>query len=77
MKKIDLCPGLGYLDPEHFGFEMVWDEETILRKGFEWEDFQFLVDFRLKDQEWEAWMAGEKWSDNFRTHFPKQRITVF
>jgi hypothetical protein len=54
-----------------------WKSEMILRKGLEWEDFQFLAHSRPKDQEWEAWMANEKWTDRFRVPFPRQIIDVF
>jgi hypothetical protein len=38
----------------HIGVEFYRKEELVLRKGLEWEDFQFLMDSRLKDHEWEA-----------------------
>jgi hypothetical protein len=60
----------------HIVVEFYWKEELVLRKGFEWEDFQFLMDSRLKDYEWEAWMAGERWENRFRKPFLKQKITV-
>jgi hypothetical protein len=37
-------------------------EELILRRGFEWTDFQFLMGSRVKDRDWEAWTHGNLWS---------------
>jgi hypothetical protein len=45
-----------------FGMSAHYSEELILRRCLVWEDFQFLVDSRLKDQEWEAWIDNQRWT---------------
>jgi hypothetical protein len=45
-----------------FGMVVPYSEELTLRKGLEWEDFQFLMNSRLKDQEWEAWINNRRWT---------------
>jgi hypothetical protein len=60
-----------------FAASSSYSEELILRKGFEWEDFHFLVDSRLKDQEWEAWGGEQRWDANEIHIFQNGVITVF
>jgi hypothetical protein len=59
-----------------FGFFSGWTEKIVIRKGFEWEDFHFLVDSRLNDQEWEAWVGRHRWDMYDLSVTPNQEITM-
>jgi hypothetical protein len=50
-----------------------WD----LRKGWEWQDFRFLVDAIMQWNPWKSEMAGEPWENEDRKPFPDQRIVIY
>jgi hypothetical protein len=48
----------------HFDYDLF--PEMDLRKAWEWQDFQFLVNVVLRGAPWEAVMAGEPWKNEER-----------